>query len=108
MKSSIPQRPFYPGWDDAFATNCGSGSTRTRGRGSRGCRRGQAGRGCHRWRPSLRSELLILDEPSTGLDRIVRRDILAAIIRTIAEEGAPVLFSSHLLDEVERMADWWP
>jgi ABC-2 type transport system ATP-binding protein len=48
----------------------------------------------------------VLDEPSSGLDPIVRRDILAAIIRTIAEEGRTVLFSSHLLDEVERVADW--
>ena len=39
----------------------------------------------------------MLDEPSSGLDPIVRRDILAAIIRTIAEEGRTVLFSSHLL-----------
>jgi ABC-2 type transport system ATP-binding protein len=36
---------------------------------------------------------------------VVRRDILGAIIRTIAEEGRTVLFSSHLLDEVERVAD---
>ena len=36
---------------------------------------------------------------------MVRRDILSAIIRTIAEEGRTVLFSSHLLDEVERVAD---
>jgi ABC-2 type transport system ATP-binding protein len=35
----------------------------------------------------------------------VRRDILRAIIKTIAEEGRTVLFSSHLLDEVERVAD---
>src|SRR5581483_7981600 len=52
-----------------------------------------------------RPELLVLDEPSSGLDPLVRRDILAAIIRTIAEEGRTVLFSSHLLDEVERVAD---
>jgi ABC-2 type transport system ATP-binding protein len=35
----------------------------------------------------------------------VRRDILTAIIRTVADEGRTVLFSSHLLDEVERVAD---
>lgn len=35
----------------------------------------------------------------------MRREILAAIIRTIAQEGRTVLFSSHLLDEVERVSD---
>jgi ABC-2 type transport system ATP-binding protein len=52
-----------------------------------------------------RPELLVLDEPSSGLDPIVRRDILGAVIRTIAHEGRTVLFSSHLLDEVEQVAD---
>jgi ABC-2 type transport system ATP-binding protein len=52
-----------------------------------------------------RPDLLVLDEPSSGLDPVVRRDILGAIIRTIADEGRTVLFSSHLLDEVERVAD---
>jgi ABC-type multidrug transport system ATPase subunit len=52
-----------------------------------------------------RPELLVLDEPSSGLDPIVRRDILSAIIRAVADEGRTILFSSHLLDEVERVAD---
>ena len=54
---------------------------------------------------AYRPELLVLDEPSSGLDPVVRRDILRAIIRTIADEGRTVFFSSHLLDEVERVAD---
>jgi len=52
-----------------------------------------------------RPELLVLDEPSSGLDPIVRRDILEAVIRTVADEGRTVVFSSHLLHEVERVAD---
>src|SRR6266516_3321352 len=40
-----------------------------------------------------------------GLDPIARRDILGAVIRTIADEGRTVLFSSHLLQEVEQVAD---
>src|SRR5262245_1104141 len=52
-----------------------------------------------------RPELLILDEPSSGLDAVVRRDILDAIVRTVADDGRTVIFSSHLLEEVERMSD---
>ncbi|MEM0924580.1 MAG: ATP-binding cassette domain-containing protein [Planctomycetota bacterium] len=52
-----------------------------------------------------RPELLILDEPSSGLDPIARADILEAIIRTVSLEGRTVIFSSHLLGEVHRVCD---
>jgi len=52
-----------------------------------------------------RPELLVLDEPSSGLDPVVRREMLEAIVRTVADEGRTVLFSSHLLDEIERVSD---
>jgi ABC-2 type transport system ATP-binding protein len=52
-----------------------------------------------------RPELLVLDEPSAGLDPLARRDILHAIVRAVSNTGTTVLFSSHLLDEVERVAD---
>lgn len=67
--------------------------------------RGQTARICLLLALAHRPKLLILDEPSSGLDTLIRRDILTAIIRTTAEEGRTVLFSSHLLDEVERLAD---
>lgn len=51
-------------------------------------------------------QLLLLDEPSTGLDAVVRRDILNAIIRAVADDGRTAVFSSHLLDEVELMSDY--
>ncbi len=40
-----------------------------------------------------------------GLDALVREDILDAIVRTVSHEGRTVIFSSHLLDEVELMSD---
>lgn len=49
--------------------------------------------------------LLILDEPATGLDVVVRRDFLESVIELVQQEGRTVLFSSHLLHEVERVAD---
>jgi ABC-2 type transport system ATP-binding protein len=53
-----------------------------------------------------RPELLLLDEPSSGLDPLARRDILEALIRTTISEGRTVFFSSHMLDEIERVCDW--
>lgn len=54
---------------------------------------------------SHRPDLLLLDEPSSGLDPVVRKDILREVVRAVADEGRTALFSSHLLDEVERMSD---
>ncbi|HEX2902130.1 MAG TPA: ABC transporter ATP-binding protein [Jatrophihabitans sp.] len=48
--------------------------------------------------------LLVLDEPSTGLDPFAR-DALLGLIRSHAEHGGTVLLSSHVLDEVQRIAD---
>ncbi len=49
-------------------------------------------------------ELLILDEPTSGLDTLVRREFLESMV-DIAAAGRTVLLSSHLISEVERVAD---
>jgi ABC-2 type transport system ATP-binding protein len=49
-------------------------------------------------------ELLVLDEPFSGLDP-VGVDVLSAVLRRAATEGAAVVFSSHQLDLVERLCD---
>lgn len=53
-----------------------------------------------------RPELLVLDEPTDGLDPVVRRDVLSALLEFVARDGATVLVSSHLVHELERMCDW--
>ena len=85
--------------------SCGGRSRSTPRRRSRTSPRGRRPRAGLLIALAYRPELLVLDEPSSGLDPIVRRDILGAVIRTIAHEGRTVLFSSHLLDEVEQVAD---
>jgi ABC-2 type transport system ATP-binding protein len=50
-------------------------------------------------------ELLILDDPTTGLDTVVRRDFLESMIQIIQRRGRTILFSSHILGDVERVAD---
>jgi ABC-2 type transport system ATP-binding protein len=54
---------------------------------------------------SHKPDLLILDEPTSGLDPIIRRDFLEAIIRLVQREERTVFFSTHLLSDVERIAD---
>jgi ABC-2 type transport system ATP-binding protein len=98
-------RAFYPTWDDAFAEDLRQQFDLDPAARVKTLSQGQRARVGLLLALAYRPELLVLDEPSTGLDPIVRREILAAIIRTIAEEGRTVLFSSHLLDEVERVSD---
>jgi ABC-2 type transport system ATP-binding protein len=50
-------------------------------------------------------ELLILDDPTLGLDANVRRDFLESMIQIIQRRGRTILFSSHVLGDVERVAD---
>jgi ABC-2 type transport system ATP-binding protein len=50
-------------------------------------------------------ELLILDDPTLGLDTVVRRDFLESMIQLIQRSGRTIFFSSHILADVERVAD---
>lgn len=51
-------------------------------------------------------QLLILDEPTVGLDPLARREVLNRLVGEIAASGKTVFFSSHILAEVETVADW--
>ena len=50
-------------------------------------------------------ELLILDEPTSGLDPIIREDFLESVLQSHAGNGRTVVFSSHHVDDVERVSD---
>jgi ABC-2 type transport system ATP-binding protein len=98
-------RAFYPGWDDAYAERLRRDFALDPAARIKHLSKGQRARAGLLIALAYRPELLVLDEPSSGLDPLVRRDIMEAIIRAIAEDGRTVLFSSHLLHEVERVAD---
>jgi len=53
---------------------------------------------CHR------PELLLLDEPAGGLDALARREFLEASIQTMSDTGTTIVYSSHYLSDVERLA----
>jgi len=96
---------FYPKWEDAYAEELRRTFALDAAAKIKDLSKGQKARAGLLIALAHRPELLVLDEPSSGLDPIVRRDILGAVIRTIAHEGRTVLFSSHLLEEVEEVAD---
>jgi ABC-2 type transport system ATP-binding protein len=53
-----------------------------------------------------RPRLLVLDEPTASLDPLARHDFLAAVMTAMADDGVSVVLSSHILTELERVADY--
>lgn len=98
-------RAIYPSWDDTYARQLCEMFSLTSATRLQTLSKGQRARAGLLIAIAHRPELLILDEPSSGLDPIARSDILEAIIRTVSDDGRTVLFSSHLLEEVNRVCD---
>ncbi|EFN93717.1 ABC-2 type transport system ATP-binding protein [Mobiluncus mulieris] len=55
---------------------------------------------------SHHAELLILDEPTSGLDPVVRDDVLDIIMDFMQDESHSVLFSSHIISDLQKAADY--
>jgi ABC-2 type transport system ATP-binding protein len=53
-----------------------------------------------------RPQLLVLDEPLANLDPLARHDFMATVMAAVAENGMSVVLSSHVLAELERVADY--
>jgi ABC-2 type transport system ATP-binding protein len=98
-------RAFYPHWNDRFLSeilNHFNISLRAKfGRLSNG----------QRAQVSLAlalapdPELLILDDPTLAIDTVVRREFMESMIYLIQRSGRTIVFSSHILGDVERVAD---
>jgi ABC-2 type transport system ATP-binding protein len=98
-------RAFYPRWDAAYAEELRHRFQLPETARIRHLSKGELAKAGLLVALAHRPELLVLDEPSSGLDPIVRREMLEAVVRAVAEEGRTVLFSSHLLDEIARVSD---
>lgn len=96
---------FYPGWDPAYAESLRGQFRLPRTAIVRTLSKGELAKAGLLVALAHRPELLVLDEPSSGLDPIVRRELLEAVVRSVVSEGRTVLFSSHLLDEIARVSD---
>jgi len=97
-------RQLFPGWDEDMADDLIRKFELPSDRKIKDLSRGQARQVALMCAVSYRPELLILDEPAGGLDPAARRQFLETSIRLLNETGTTILFSSHYMGDVERMA----
>jgi ABC-2 type transport system ATP-binding protein len=96
---------FYPTWDEELAERLLNELGLPRGRKLRDLSRGMQAKVGLVMALGSRPEVLILDDPTSGLDAVVRREFLEAMINNVQSEGGTVFFSSHLIHEMERVVD---
>lgn len=99
-------RSFYETWDAAWAAELQDRLELPSDQVIKRMSKGQAGKLMMLMALASRPQLLILDEPTDGLDPVVRRDIMTTVLDFVSESGATVFVSSHLVHELERICDW--
>jgi ABC-2 type transport system ATP-binding protein len=99
-------RAFYPTWDQKWADDLIREFDLDPDRKLSALSKGESGKVMMLLALAQKPELLVLDEPTDGLDPVVRRDILAAVLNYVTDVQATVLISSHLVHELERFCDW--
>jgi ABC-2 type transport system ATP-binding protein len=97
---------FYPTWDSGWAEEMRGVFRLSPDARFTKLSKGEKGKLLILLALAQRPELLVLDEPTDGLDPVVRRDVLTALLEYVSETGATVFISSHLVHELERFCDW--
>ncbi|MEM7014072.1 MAG: ABC transporter ATP-binding protein [Verrucomicrobiota bacterium] len=98
-------KPFYPTWDDGFRQKLAEVLDLDTSRKLKHCSRGMRMKAALLGAVTFRPKLLILDEPFTGLDPLVREQVIQALVELTQSDGWTILISSHDMEEVERVAD---
>jgi ABC-2 type transport system ATP-binding protein len=98
-------KSVYPGWDDKLADELLRRFNLVREQKVKGLSHGQRVKACLLLALARRPKLLILDEPTTGLDPVARQEILAEMMQVLADESRTILFSSHNTLDVEQVSD---
>lgn len=98
-------RPFYPTWNQDLILQLLEHFKLPLSKRIRTLSRGQRAHVALALTVSPDPEIFILDDPTLGLDTVVRREFLESLIQIIQRSGRTILFSSHILGEVERIAD---
>jgi ABC-2 type transport system ATP-binding protein len=98
-------RSIYPRWDNGYANDLLRRFDLKAQQKVKGMSHGQRVKAALMLALARRPRLLVLDEPTTGLDPIARREVLDELMAVLADEDRTVLFSSHNTLEVEQISD---
>jgi len=98
-------RGIYPGWDEAYAAELIKRFELRPEQAVGGFSHGQRVKALLLLCLARRPRLLLLDEPTTGLDPVARIEVLEALADVLRDESRSVLFSSHNTHDVEQLAD---
>lgn len=96
---------FYPTWDPAYAARLADAFALPLDRKLAALSRGYARRVQLALALAHRPPLLLLDEPTDGLDRLVRDELMGLLVEHLAETPTTILVSTHQIHEVDSLAD---
>ena len=97
--------PFYPRWDPGYAQELAERFELPLKTRVNNLSKGQNRRLALLLALAHRPELVILDDPTLGLDPVMRKEFLRDVVEHLQGSGVTVFFSSHLLYEIEPVAD---
>jgi ABC-2 type transport system ATP-binding protein len=98
-------RSIYPGWDEAYAADLLRRFDLRPEQTLAGFSHGQRVKALLLLNFARRPKLLLLDEPTTGLDPVARDEVLQALADILRDDARSVLFSSHNTQDIEQLAD---
>lgn len=96
---------IYPSWDDVYAKDLAKKFDIKTEQKLKGFSHGQRVKACLLLVLARRPQLVILDEPTTGLDPVARHEVLSELADILRNENRSVLFSSHNTQDIERLSD---
>jgi ABC-2 type transport system ATP-binding protein len=98
-------RSIYPRWDQPYAEKLLQRFDLKAQQKVKGLSHGQRVKAALLLALARRPRLLVLDEPTTGLDPVARHEVLGELMAVLADEERTILFSSHNTKDVEQISD---
>ena len=96
---------IYPGWDAAYAATLLKRFGLHAGQTARSLSTGEQAKALLLLALARRPRLLVLDEPTSGMDPVARQELLTEFMDVLRDDSRSILFSSHNTVDVERISD---